>query len=166
MARIKASQEAVFKNIIVRLIAQVDKFNAASCFISIDADPDMSADMNLWATVTLMDGNFGDGEFVGGAENTLFEFTGFSVNIFSRVMLDETNRAAEILTNSTLGLLDMKKQVLKALTGYDPIIDTNDNVNLANRVQPLNSPRPEYDKKKKRGVLTIHFGTDIDWDLT
>lgn len=166
MARIKSKQETVLTKIVDRLISQIAEFNSATCFLSVDADPDVQTDHNLWATVTIMDGTFGDGEFEGGAENAIIEYGGFSVNMFSRVALDQADHHTQLLTHETLGLLPLKHLVLKALTGHDLIINDGGDVNLANRIQPLNSPRPEYDTEKGRGVLTIHFGTDIDWDLT
>ena len=168
-ASVTTTQEALLEAIVARLIAQVTAFTTKTCFITAKPldDPSAAVRSDIFATVSPTDGSFGP-EFEGGGDSQVVERAGVIVVVYSAVRLDPTQRDTAVLTHDTLGLLEYKRLVLKALAGWIPL-DGSSNPLLIGEMEPLSSGAPASgwtQKNRAWADVSITFGTDFDWDVT
>lgn len=172
MARIATNQIAVLEAVIARLIAAVDGFSARNCILT--AQPPQEPPENIhgdyFATVSPTNGRFDEGVHEGaGIEGTL-EYAGVVIVIFSRIKLDRVGHDTALLTDASRGLLELKRLILRALSGHDLMDESGDSL-LANFMAPLRSDSPNSTWEKggrgpALGDLALTFSTDLLWDLS
>lgn len=162
-------QVDVLQAVVSRLIREVDKFTDTNCFLTAEPpdEPPANVRNNLFCTVSPTNGQFDQGVHEGGGINTTFEDAGVEIVIFNAVKLDRVGHDSALLTEASRGLLVLKKQILKALSGHD-LQDGNGEEILINLMAPLLSKNPRSSKGKEGAVgdLSLQFSTDFEWDLT
>lgn len=164
---VATSHKAVIEAVVARLIDQISVFNAKTMFLADSADAASSQPKKdkIWGCVIPMQGTPDDREFEGSGPAGLLERTGVTVIVFSNKRLDQAGESAIYMTDASSGLLELKRQVLKALCDWIPV-DGSDNQLLVNAVQPLHCDPPQKSTGDKVGDLAITFSTDFEWDLS
>lgn len=169
MARIPTDQTTVVEAVVTRLIASVNEFGDGNCFLTSEPPEDpVAIRQDLFCTVSPTDSQFDQGVQEGAGIDGTFENAAVIVVVFNAVRLDQTGRDASLLTKSGRGLLDLKRGILKALSGHDLKDAAGDEI-LVNYMSPLRSeaPRSIKDKDSKFvGDLALLFSTDFQWNLT
>jgi hypothetical protein len=167
MSRVDTNQATVLQAVVDRLIASVvtdPKLTDETCFASLFPVPPLLLPSNLFLTVAPIEGQFEPGLHEGGGIYQTSEEAGVVVTVFTRMLLDRGGRSVKVLTESTRGLLVVKRLVLKALSGHD-LVDPVGNQLLRNLMAPLNCDPPKFLDEDKIGYLSLRFSTDFDWDL-
>ena len=152
-----------------RLIDQISEFDAAPCYMVLNRHQtpqytSRSAN-NMVLTVEPGGGTYDQGWLDGGGSEQCLENSHFTVSIWTFNHLDQAGRDVEFLTNSTTGVLDIKQDVLKALTDVmlaDP--DTAEEL-LLEYLHPISSDAPERYDQGSLGVLRVLFEYNFIWDL-
>lgn len=165
MAWAKTDQADVLTAIQARLKDQIPTLNDSTCFLTLrPVPPSIGSAGNEFVTICPMDSQFNEPVFDGAGEEALEENGGVIVTIFSRIRLDRNDRATQVLTNTTRGILKvLKKQVLAALTNHD-LLDTDGDSILDNPLMPRSCQAPDTGEEDLIG-LSIYFDTDFDWDI-
>lgn len=119
---------------------------------------------DFFATVHVGDGTwpFADGE---GVAEQAYEDVDMEVTIYSRIALDQPDKATSLLLDADRGLLPAKRKVLKSLLGSDLTTGPDGDTFLRELIKCKGSSRPEYDSTEGVGWLTLKFGLSYDWSL-
>lgn len=165
MPRISTDQLTVLQAVMARLIAEVPTFNASSCFLADDTEPNLSYESNLHAVVTPMGGTFDEEWMVGGGAEQCKEDTGAIITVWSQMKLDRKQRIETSLMNADRGLLPIKKAILKAFTGHD-LVDIHGNQLLTALMMPVSAKHRRRANEGKSIGFSLSFSTDFLWDLT
>lgn len=165
MARDRAKFDEVMLAIVARLIDQVDGARAENCYLSLNPEDTPSPNPGTFVFVVSppMAGNFDEGMIDGGGAQQATNLGDLRIGIHSPVQLDETNRDTQFLTNSTLGILETWRQVVKALTPWSPGDAESDPMTR----DPL-IPSGFVIRRKNRsiGMVVQNFRLTFDLDLT
>lgn len=163
----KTTQSEVLLAVLERLQTVVDGLNQVNCFLALDPVPPEFPAQSRFATVSPTDGSFDDGMLDGGGELQTLEQTGVSITLFYRTASDMLKSDVNLLTQEAEGLLEQKRQILKAFTNHD--LEVNGRKLLAEPMRPIHAANPmkESDLRKNRiGFLQLTFSTQFLWDLT
>lgn len=162
---IPTTQTAVLSAVVTRLHAQVSELgNESVCFVSDYPYPPPNVASDLFATVSPVDGQFDEDIQVGAGNNSLIEYAGIVVTVFSRMKLDRAGKTESLLQDADRGLLPIKRKILKALASHR-LLSGSDEL-LTSYLHALKSSAPRYDPDLKMGVMSLFFKTDFEWDLT
>ena len=163
MARIDSRLDTILTAIVDRLIAEVTGANAASCYLAIEGEDEISGNPGEFILVVSPGGgNFDDGALDGGGQNQATDYFDFAVKVYSSVMLDQFGRDTTALTDATKGLIAKHFDVLQALTVFD-LTDGTDNI-LRDVIMPRNY---EFGRNGRgQGYVRQAFRLSFDWDLT
>lgn len=163
----ETTQEAVLDAVVARIRSEIDELgNDSTCFVSDYPDPTPSGVVsNLFAIVSPTDGQFGEEEQVGAGAEQVIENTGVVVTVYSTMRLDRPGRIENLLKDDTRGMLPLKQKLLKALASHN-LLDANGNTILVNYMHAGRSTAPRFDREKNMGVMSLHFHTDFEWDLS
>ena len=138
--------------------------NDRSCFLMLDHHtPPPPVPVDLFLTISPDGGQFDAAMLIGGDDQQATIDTGVIVSIHSNVRLDPGGRDQEVLMNADRGLLIMLTRVLKALTGFNPVV--RDKYCLREYMPPRGFSQPQRLDGEKRSRLDIHFGVSFDWNL-
>lgn len=165
MARVDLTQSQVLQAIVAHLRDTLD-LNNRNCYESLmpDAPPTLPVGGEIIVSVAPGEGQFVEGEQQVG--NITEEWT-IIVTAYSRIRLASTDHDFETLQDDQRGLLEMKRKVLQALCGDDPTTDDEDaNTFVRQLLYAIRADRPQHDRDKEIGWISIIFGVDFDWDLT
>lgn len=163
MARINVSQETVLNAVVARIIAAIPtKFNASNCFVSLKPVPVPIPTHDIFCTVGVADSQFDQSIIEGAGQNACAEDAGVVVTVGTRIRLDQLSHHKMALTDSSRGLLPLKRLVLKALVAHDLL--TGSDTFLRNLMMPLSSSFGSADRDNVCWC-SITFSTDFDWDL-
>ena len=116
----------------------------------------------FFATVAPGNGQFPDGEQAVG---NVTEETSYQVTVYNRMRLDAVGRDDKLVLESASSLYKLKLRVLKAIVGHD-LTNDDDDLFLRQLLHVTHADRPNYDKDKGVGWLTLHVGVPFDWNLT
>lgn len=174
--QIKTTQKLVLEKVLDRIRSQVtyampgtatlQAFNATTVFLAWSADQAVAsqpARNNVWGCVVPLQGTPGEAEFAGGGEQDLVEYTGVTVMFFTSRKADQAAHAQHTLLDAG-ALLDMKRLLLKALTGWIPTSSGNEL--LINPMQPIHCNPPQRPDGSDIADLAVTFSTDFEWDLS
>lgn len=169
MARVPTDQETVLTAVVDRLITQVHAFGDKNCFLTaapLEEIPENVRDQVV-CTVSPTDSQFEMDVHEGAGIFSTIEDAGVILNVFNAVKLDRVGHDAAALTHESRGLLRLKHEILKALSGHDLKNDAGEQI-LANVMAPMNSGAPRSYKQKLGLVsdLSVTFSCDFEWDLT
>jgi len=108
----------------------------------------------------------GEGQFEPGeqAPRNITEEWSITVTGYTRPKVDSTDHDEKLLRDAARGLLVVKHKILKALVGED-IQNKNRDEFLRQLLYAQHSSRPQFDKEKGIGWISIDFGVEFDWDL-
>lgn len=166
MSRVDVQQSIVLERIIARLRSAL-KLNDRQVYETLSEDflPRIPVGGEYFVAVSLADGVFPEEEQVPG---NITEDSGVSVTAYTRIKLDSTDHAEEILRNARRGLLPIKRKILAALVGQDLMTEEGDTF-LRQVLFARSCTRPQVkempDNRATIGVITIDFGVSFDWDL-
>lgn len=155
----------VSERIVARLIDQVADFGTANCFISVDDDPDIGSQHNIYCAVTPMGGRFSDADQAGAGSEVIFYEGTVAIRIYSRMKLDRNGYSAAMLNEVSRGLFTLEHQVVKALAGHD-LLDGSGNEILSRYLWVVSDTEPTHERVLDKGDLTLQFGTDFLWDFS
>lgn len=163
MARIDSRLDTILLAIIARLIDEVDDADEASCYLAIDEQEIAGSADNFVLVVSPMSGQFDDGALDGGGQLVATDYFDFSVTGYSTTMLDQTYQDTKALTDATLGLVQLHRDILQALTAHD-LLNTDDENVLRDPILP----RSYEFGRNGRGLCFVRqvFRLSFDWDLT
>ena len=169
MSRTTATQIEILDSIVARLLTEIDEFSPGTCFLSLFPVPVPAPSGQIGAIIAPGGGSFdSDLEVLGGpvaADTSVTEAGSVTVLIFTRVQTDEVGHSDLLLNDAALGLLAMKKRVLKALlVDWEPAV--GDRNLLRDMLSPVSCSDPDYDEPKRVGSISLTFNTTFDWDLT
>jgi hypothetical protein len=161
--RVPTTQDAVLLSIVDRLRKELS-LNESTCFLSVSPEASPTVDQNLWLTVSPEDGMIDDAAWSGAGQAALIEHTFVVVTIFSAMRLDRPQHSVSFLTDSARGVLVAKRNVLKALAGFDPL-NVDGDMLLCEPLTPTTCPRPLNDRQRI-GDVQLWFSTVFQWDMT
>lgn len=172
MARVDITQSDVLDRIVVRLREQLD-LDPRQCFESLDADspPELPVGGDYFVGVSPGDGQFLTGEQVVGNVTELWSVV---VTAYTRVHLDSANHDTAVLRDTSRGLLELKRKILKALVGEDLTTGDGDTF-LRQLLYATDSRKPQIGtwqggsrprSDMSFGWVSVTFGVDFDWDIT
>lgn len=121
MARVSGKLDAILAAIVARIIAQVSGANAATCYLCLNPDTlPVPNPGDFVYVVAPTSGRFDDRNWDGGGQDqATVDPAGVVVKIHSALQLDEAQREATFLTDTTHGILEKWRLVVKALTAPD-----------------------------------------------
>jgi hypothetical protein len=167
---VATDQIEVLQAIVTRLRAQYDYLNEGTCFIGEPPKPGKvlpSIHNNTVVVVSPGRGKFRGDVFEGAGVAGLFEETDVVTTIYSRLKQDRYGHSEGMLTSETnRGLLDVKKDILIALTGYMLQNDEDEPEDIL-----IALPMPQHSEAfshedNQFGMLVITWTYDFMWDLT
>jgi hypothetical protein len=164
---VPTDQVTILNAVVARLRDQITEFNETTLFLAVSVEAAEAAQAsrnNVWGCVVPLQGTPGDAEFTGAGEHNLVEYTGFTVIVFSTRSLDQAGHAVSLLGEASVGLLRMKRLILKALTNFP--LQAGGNHLLVNGMQPIHCDPPRKASGGTVGDLAITFTTDFEWDLS
>lgn len=164
MARVDSDLGAILLAVVNHLVTQ-GLFTAECCYLTISDGRDdiVPSAGEFVCTVCPRGGIFADPYLDGGGNKQAADFFEFSVSVYSTVQLDEADRETVFLTDSTLGLLQKLRLVLKALTALDVTIPGGNNV-----LRDPILPQGYQISRNGRGLgkFELRCRAAFDWDLT
>lgn len=164
MARDKGKLGDILTAVVARLIDQVSGYNAANCYLSIDPDSVPEPGVGEFTiVVSPASEQFQGPYFEGGGEQQATTQEGIIiVKIHSPVQLDEPHRDTIWLTDTTLGICEKMRLVMKALSNWSPGTSGNELTR-----DPF-SPGGYVFTRRDRGLAGVEmtFRFMFDWDLT
>lgn len=160
MIAIPTNHADVLTAVVARLRSEL-VLSESTCFLSNTPEPVETVNHDFFITVSPADGDFDGPTFEGAAENCLIEHAVTSVTIFVRKFMDRAEHVTAMLTDAT-GVLNRKRQVLKALAGHD-LKDSGGHSLLVAFVEPTKPMVPL--RGEKIGDCQLFFATPFQWDL-
>jgi hypothetical protein len=161
------SQVTVLNAVVDRLISEIPTLTESTCFLSLEAEPTIEIQSNLFVTVCPIGAGFDNSTFDGMAYDGVLENSGVIVSAWSAMRLDRNEHARAVLTDDSRGLLILKQKILKALSGI-MLTDPDDGHSLLTALcQPINSNHPQRAPFGEKHVgFSLTFATPFYWDLT
>jgi len=166
MSRIDTDHVTIVSRIVARLRSEL-ALPDHRCYETLVplVDPPIPKGGPFFVTVSPGGGRFDDAMFVGGGENQVSEQASVTVCAYAKIALDPGDRATQIMTEETRGMLRLKQRILKALSGHD-LTDASGDTLLRSLLQPLQDWEPQYNFESKIARIGVGFATDFDWDLS
>lgn len=164
MARVATDFSAVLTAVVARLIDQITLANAATCFLTLTPDGRPLTPGDIWITVSPRGGKFDENMIEGGGRATAWADSGFTVTVHSSVELDQMERETTWLTHATLGVLETMKDAIDALTTYDLLDGSSDEI-LIEPIVPDGWDEPQR-VGPSRGSISVSFLTKFKWSLS
>lgn len=171
MARVDTTESIVLDRIIARLRSELG-LDERTCYASVEPLAPIIPKGGPWfVSVSLLDGIFEEGEQSRLTLPTLSgnttEAVDFKVTGYVRMDLDSTDHAIKRLSHATRGLLGRKRQILKALVGWD-LLTTSGNAFLRSLMFATRSAKPMMVRSDDLpglilGMLTVDFRAVYDW---
>lgn len=164
MSSIATTQVAVLNAFITKLQTSA-LFNATNCWLSDDPAFEIPSGSrhHLYAIVYPTDGAPNEGEFDGGGDGNLIEYTGATVVIYSALRLQQAGKPGIVLTHATYGLYVIKRALLKLLHGKQ-LTDGGGNSLLTQHMEYIHGERPTI-QGQPVGDLALTFNLPFQWDL-
>lgn len=161
---ISTSQSDVLAGVVTLLKAQFSDWDAEAIYWTDTPTPIVDHNLDLFIQVSPGGGSFNQGILMGGPRA---EETGlFGVTIWRRSVVDNAGRSQESLFNPSEGLLELKRRVLKALTGK-MLTDDEGRYIATGTITPQQALEPDTgatDPPLDR--LAMYFQVPFDWDLS
>lgn len=120
MPRSDVDQSDVLTAVVEYLRTTLD-LNETRCFEVIDAyeEPPFPISGDYWLQIALGSGEFDDSLMTGAVREQLTEWMTIVVGMYTRVYLDQTGHAREMLIKAGRGIIRIKRMVLDAFAGAD-----------------------------------------------
>lgn len=164
-SRVNITQTAGLERLLLHLRTAFD-LDERSCFVCVNplaVEIPPTTPNNRFVTVAPGAGQF---PFDETCEPQMHEDTTAEITLYVRQRLDSSGREKSlILSETSAGLLQFKKDALAALTSVDLTTEEGDTF-LRETIRPINATKPDYDPQKGVGWLTITIPWAFDWDLT
>lgn len=126
-----------------------------------------------WLTISVGEYTFMQELLTGGVFEQCTEDTTFTVTAYVRMHLDQADHDDQLVLDSTRGLFELKRIILKSLAGIDL------QVGVSEFARELFSPRfsrapmvvsvadgDSADDGLQIGIISVTYGMMFDWDLT
>lgn len=175
MPRIDVTDESlVLTALLVRLRTALT-LSESRCFAALDrhspGNP-VGGDYYLTVSPGPSGSSFDDALGDGGGLNQVTEHTSYTVAGYTRIKLDHTDTDISILTNSTRGLLKIKRHILGALCYHDLQISGSEF--LRNQLMPISAEQPQLLEPTGKapdalwgvGMVSVTFAVAFDWNLS
>lgn len=141
--------------------------NARQCFVCLNPLGDAVAQIvgssggDRWVSVAPGGGEF---PFEQTIPEQCYEAGTAVITGYVRMALDTPGREAELLLNATRGVLQFKRDILRAITGTD--LETSEGSPfLRELLAPVRASQPDYDPSRKTGWVQITVPLEFDWNL-
>jgi len=164
MARTKGRPADIYRSIKNRLIEQVPDCKEGNCWFSLNPQAVVPHTGEVGFAVSPASGTFREGYYDGGGQEQLTVDGGLIVAIHSTLQLDEVQRDAALLEDSTVGLWLLAGRVLAALAdpNWSPMLGDDEITR-----DPLIPASYQIVKNEKRlGSFELHFKCNFDWDVS
>jgi len=161
---IAARYEDLLLQIVDRIRRYVSIFGGeGTCFLSLDPDQLPPSPGDMICIVAPLNGTFGQDYFTGGGKEQMQVDSGFVVKIHSPLVLDEVQREADFLTDQSLGVISVARQVLNILSEWAPTNEDGDQI-----IRDLVSPSSfSFTRSNERiGAVELMFRLNFDWNVT
>jgi hypothetical protein len=167
MVRRQSNQTEVLEAIRVRL----------SCFLSLPDEavyhtyspnefPVIPRPGHYALSVSFGQGGFNEQLQFGGGQGQLVEDLIISVTGYTIIQTDRADRSKMLMTDPNRGLISViKKNILGALTDYDPQDSIGDHI-LVSHVTILSSSGLSYDKDTGQSMIRVNCRVPFSWDLS
>jgi len=149
-----------FVNYLIANVAVTPPLTEMTCFLSLHPFPPKIAVSDTLVMVCPQDGQFPSEQLDGGM---CHEDTTVLIKIVSRVLLDEVGADVFRLTHSSLGMIEMKSAVLKAVTNKAFQVGGNDV--LRNLLFPIDT-RIQQTEDETLGQIVLPVALSFDHDLS
>lgn len=159
-------QKTILTAIVDKIRAGVTAFNNPTlCFISDEPWPTVEVNDNLFCTVAPESSVFSPDDPVGGGQYGTIEVGVFVVSVWSRIELDQLERAADAFNDDDRGLLVLKKSILQTLAGRQ-LQNTAGNNLLIEHLRPVRANHPPTRQHKDDfSSFGIVFEAPFYWDI-
>lgn len=161
---ISTTQAAVLSGVVTLLKAELSSWDSEAIYWTDTPTPDVSHNLDVFIQVSPGGGSFDQGILAGGprAEETAL----FGVTIWRRSHTDRAGRAQDSLFNETEGLLAIKRNVLRALTGK-MLVDGSSRQIATGTIKPQQALEPNTGATDPPlDSLAMYFQVPFDWDLS
>lgn len=120
MPRADVDQSDVLTAVVSYLRTQLT-LNETRCYEVIDPneEPPFPISGDYWLQIALGSGQFDDSLMTGAVREQLCEWMTITVGMYTRVYLDQTGHAREMLIKAGRGIVRIKRMVLNAFAGAD-----------------------------------------------
>ncbi|HEY4259089.1 MAG TPA: hypothetical protein VGM98_02965 [Schlesneria sp.] len=162
-------------NQIVVLQAIVDKLRVdisdllgseSTCFISDVPWPGVDVQDQVFCTVSPANSQFMLEDPTGAGPDGVIEMAIFQVSAWSKILLDEIERSAIAMTDSTRGSLTLKQRVLKSLAGKQ-LYSNDGQPLLMSYLRPTSAVHPASGQGKGDFTsFSLAFQGAYYWDLS
>lgn len=160
----------VLEAVVCKLIDDVECLTKKTCFITASAlnGPPPNVRENLFVTVSPGVGNFLSNLHTGGGSEVTVEDSSVEIELYSTIKLDRISYDSSMLINQSRGLLSLKKEVLKCLSGYIPTDGAGTNSLVSSAIEPLQASEASSGHASKVHVaqMSLSFATQFLWDLS
>lgn len=139
-----------------------------TCFISDTPEPSIECQDNLYATVSVGNGQFDQGLMDGGGNLQVVELMTLQVTVFSMIKLDRLEHFSSGMTNPRRGLLVLKQQILMALAGKNldgGTYNGNSSLLLLESLGPSRSVHPMSKGVNEKASFSLAFDAKFSWNL-
>ncbi len=173
MARVDVTQLDALNAIIAHFISDLS-LDASRVFLTIDPlAVRVPRGADWWLTVSVGEYTFKQELLTGGVFEQCTEETTFTVTAYMRMHLDQADHDDQLVLDSTRGLFELKRIILKSMASVD--LQVAGNEFSRELITPQFSRAPmvvsvadaeSADDGLQIGVISVTFGLIFDWDLS
>jgi hypothetical protein len=163
--RDKGKLDAILTAIVTRLQSSLG-VAASDCYLAMSGDilpTPAPAPGDFLYIVSPLSGDFDESYFDGGEGNQCTIRAGFTVRVHSTVQEDQPGQDTLFLTDSTRGIIDRWRLVVKALAAWSPL-DNSSNPLTRDPIIPKSFSMGRADRSL--GDIEIAFNLTFDLDLS
>lgn len=164
MERRKTNPAEVALAILAQLRAQLIDANEANCFLALEPNPTVPNVGGWFCVVEFAGGQFDEGVLDGAGREAVRQTNTITITTYSLAALDQAGQHGTFLTNDTAGVFRKWREVLDALTLFDPVAEDGKGL-LCEPMFPTDYG-PVIARKPTRAGWTQNFRITFEWDLT
>ncbi len=165
------SQSFVLQQIVARLRAALS-LDERSCYVSLSRwlSPKLAGYGGpYWIVVVPGEGRYDESYPAGGGAQQILERAQVEVAACTRIRLDQAEHADALFTDTTRGLLELKRQILQALAGHDLLgqdLGGGEYARILTQyLAPVAAGPAEYDPGSGIATLGVTFTVEFSWQL-
>lgn len=165
--RIHTTLDIILLRVMDRLRAEVPEATEVNTYLSTQPhELPPNPDEIMFEVSPSSNANFSMEQLTGAGINDVHTEMQTIVTIWVTAQLDQVGHDLEFLTNINRGAIRRIGNVLRALSDHDLSLsdDATTTQILAHPLEPVNMFVPPKDERK-RGVVSLAFRTDFDWDM-
>lgn len=177
MSRVDVTQSQAMEAVRLKLLEKFPALNDSTCFFSINPMQSViPPGGDFWLTVSAGDGQFDQEMMDGSVADQCLEYGEVIVSAYSRIRLDRVGRDTSLMDDDARGLLSLKHQILKSLSGSDLLVPEEEPTDtfLRELLRPIRTTAPDVFEvannpgraRMEIGIVSIVFSLHFDWDLS